>query len=353
MKRWVVAVRFDRGRIPILSSGLLVRTQQPMSVSRVEHAGAPEPVGKRKHSGERATWVRSCALIPDEQGHVSRVVNQGRGQYGTVQQIPITAPEGVRFVPDDASGDAVLVIAGSSGRVDVDRARVFAEHGFIAESIRWFGGPGQHAGPWEVPLECFFDRIAALESVSDRVWVVGTSLGAEAALLIAAHLPSVAGVIAFAPSDVVWSWTDEAGTERSHWTLAGSPLPFVPLAWGGYVRETPPRFRPLYEQSYAQSPARVETAGIPVEQIQQLVLVAGGDDQVWPSSESAHRISSRRRRAGLETTVVTSADAGHRTILPGETVLAGGQSMQRGGSEHADRALGRAAWAAIRSTVAR
>ncbi|ROS59997.1 hypothetical protein EDF42_3378 [Curtobacterium sp. PhB172] len=150
-------------------------------------------------------------------------MNQGLGQYETVQQIPITAPEGVRFVPDDASGDAVLVIAGSSGRVDVDRARVFAEHGFIAESIRWFGGPGQHAGPWEVPLECFFDRIVALESVSDRVWVVGTSLGAEAALLIAAKLPSVAGVIAFAPSDVVWSWTDDAGTERSHWTLAGSP----------------------------------------------------------------------------------------------------------------------------------
>ncbi|WP_395865798.1 acyl-CoA thioester hydrolase/BAAT C-terminal domain-containing protein [Curtobacterium sp. PhB172] len=137
------------------------------------------------------------------------------------------------------------------------------------------------------------------------------------------------------------------------WTLAGSPVPFVPLAWGGYVRDTPPRFRPLYEQSYAQSPARVEAAGIPVEQIQQLVLVAGGDDQVWPSSESAHRISARRRRAGLETTVVTRADAGHRTILPGETVLTGGQAMQRGGSEHADRALGRAAWAAIRLTVAR
>nr|WP_246328490.1 acyl-CoA thioester hydrolase/BAAT C-terminal domain-containing protein [Curtobacterium pusillum] len=262
-------------------------------------------------------------------------------------------PEGVRFVPEEPSGDAVLVIAGSSGRVDSNRARVFAEHGFVAESIRWFGGPGQHAGPWEIPLECFFDQVRALQSVSNRVWLVGTSLGAEAALLVGAHEPSVAGVIAFAPTDVVWPWRDDAGIDRSHWTLAGAPVPFVPLDWENYERETPARFLPLYERSYAQSPARVEAAAIPVEQIHQLVLVAGGDDQVWPSAESAHRIEDRRFAAGRETTVVTRADAGHRTILPGETVVTGGQAMRRGGSEDADHALGRAAWAAITAHTAR
>jgi hypothetical protein len=113
------------------------------------------------------------------------------------------------------------------------------------------------------------------------------------------------------------------------------------------VRETPARFRPLYEQSYLRSPARVQEARIPVEQIRQLVLVAGGDDQVWPSVESARRIEDRRLAVGSATTVVTHAEAGHRTILPGETVVTGGQTMQRGGSEDADRALGRAAWAAI------
>jgi hypothetical protein len=88
---------------------------------------------------------------------------------GGVQQIRLSEPEGVRFVPDDPSGDAVLVIAGSSGRVDSDRARVFAEHGFVAESIRWFGGPGQPAGPWEIPLERFFDRVSALQALSTGV----------------------------------------------------------------------------------------------------------------------------------------------------------------------------------------
>lgn len=41
---------------------------------------------------------------------------------------------------------------------------------------------------------------------------------------------------------------------------------------------------------------------------------------------------------------MTDAEAGHRTLLPGEPVVTGGLRMQRGGSERADRRLGAAAW---------
>jgi hypothetical protein len=262
------------------------------------------------------------------------------------------APQGVRFVPDVRSGDGVLVLAGSSGRIDADRAARFAEIGFVAESIRWFGGPGQHSGPWEIPLDTFADRIDGLRADNDRVWVVGTSIGAEAALLLGGR-PGVHGVIAFAPSDVVWSWTDDAGVERSHWTSEGVPLPFVPMDREGYVREIPPRFRPLYERSYERNPARVARATIPVEDIRTLLLVAGGDDQVWPSCASAQRIVARRGGAGLETVLVTSPDAGHRAVLPGEPVVAVGRAMRRGGTERADRALGARAWDAIIEFTAR
>ena len=255
-------------------------------------------------------------------------------------------PEGVRFDPDRPSGDAALVIAGSSGRFDDQRAARFARIGFIAESIRWFGGPGQHAGPWEIPLEGFIDRIEQLRAVSDRVWVVGTSLGAEAAMLVGSQ-PGVDGVIAFAPSDVVWPWKDDAGVERSHWTLGGEPLPFVPLDWSGAETEEPARFRPLYERSWRRDPTAVLQAAIPVERIGKLLLVAGGDDQVWPSTASADRIVARRQAAGSETIVVTSEDAGHRTVLPGEPVVVGGLTMLRGGTERADRALGARAWSAV------
>jgi acetyl esterase/lipase len=264
----------------------------------------------------------------------------------------MAAPQSVRFVPDVRSGDGVLVLAGSSGRIDAGRAACFAEIGFVAESLRWFGGPGQHSGPWEVPLETFTDRIDRLRAENDRVWVVGTSIGAEAALLLGGR-PDVDGVIAFAPSDVVWSWSDDDGAERSHWTSDGVPLPFVPMDRDGYVPESPPRFRPLYEQSYERNPSRAARATIPVGDIRQLLLVAGGDDQVWPSCASVERIVARRRAVGLDTVLVTAPDAGHRTVLPGEPVVVGGRAMHRGGSEQADRALGARARDAIIAFTAR
>jgi hypothetical protein len=48
---------------------------------------------------------------------------------------------------------------------------------------------------------------------------------------------------------------------------------------------------------------------------------------------------------------VTHPDAGHRVILPGEPVAAGGQRMARGGSEAADRALGELAWPEVRRVL--
>jgi len=269
-----------------------------------------------------------------------------------VQRIGLKDPEGVRFVPPVGSGTGVLVLAGSSGRVDEDRARVFAGLGHIAESIRWFGGAGQQPGPWAVPLELFLARIDELERSCDRVWLVGTSLGAEAALVLGAHRPSVAGVIAFAPTDVVWPWPDGGGVEQSHWTLDGSPLPHVPLAWDTWRREEPPRFRSLYERSYEAAPDRVRAAAVPVERIQQLVLIAGEDDQVWPSAQSARRIAARRTAAGHTTTVVVHRDAGHRVVLPTEPVVVGGTEMARGGAAAADAALGAMALEAIRAALA-
>ena len=82
-----------------------------------------------------------------------------------------------------------------------------------------------------------------------------------------------------------------------------------------------------------------------------VLLVAGGDDQVWPSVTFARAVESRRRALDLPTTVVTHEGAGHRVVLPGETVAAGGQRMARGGTEAADRALGQQAWPHLRRVL--
>lgn len=149
-------------------------------------------------------------------------------EHFSMREIALAQPEGVRFIPDRSSGTGLLTIAGSSGRIDADRARLFAEHGTLAESLRWLGGPHQTAAPWPVPLELFLDRAAALASECDRVVVCGASFGAEAALLAGCYSPLVSAVIAFAPSDVVWPGILRDGRMVSHWSLGGEALPFVP-----------------------------------------------------------------------------------------------------------------------------
>lgn len=264
-----------------------------------------------------------------------------------MRRLELSDPDGVRWIPEELTGVGALVIGGSSGLVYSARAELLAGHGVLAESIRWFGGPGQQEGPYDVPLETFLDRVDALARDCDRVVVVGTSFGAEAALLTGAHGRRVDAVVAFAPSDVVWAGVSTDGQVSAHWSLGGVALPFVPFDEDWTPDTDPPAYVDLYRASRDRFREQVEAAAIPVERIQRLLLVAGGDDQVWPSLDMAGAIVDRRRRHGLETVLVSDTAAGHRTVLPGEPVVAGGARMRRGGSEAADRRLGAAAWPAL------
>src|SRR5699024_2680580 len=71
--------------------------------------------------------------------------------------------------PADPSGTGVLVLAGSSGRVDQQRAKLLASHGALAASMQWFGGPGMQPGSWDVPIESFMDALDELAPEVDRL----------------------------------------------------------------------------------------------------------------------------------------------------------------------------------------
>jgi dienelactone hydrolase len=229
---------------------------------------------------------------------------------------------------------------------------VLADAGVAALAIRWFGLPGQQPGPYEVPLELFSSALDRLAQHTDRLGVLGTSFGAEAALLTAAWDRRVRACVAIAPSSVVWAGVDGSGRMTSHWTHGGVPLSYVPLVEDWHPDSDPPAFRGLYEQSLVAAGEGVDTAAIPVERISgEVVLVAGGDDHVWPSVAFAERIAARRSSHHLPTTVVTHAPAGHRTVLPGEDPVSGGQRMARGGTPEADAELGARAWPAIRAAL--
>lgn len=264
----------------------------------------------------------------------------------------LAGPEGVLVIPEKHCGTGVLTIGGSSGRVDDDRARLLATHGALAMSIRWFGGPGQPSGPRLVPLETFTDALDRLAPDCDRLVISGMSFGAEAALLVASMDERVDGCIGFAPSPYAWSFIDPDESQVSHWTYGGQAVPAIPFDTRWEPDTDPPAFVGMYRQSLRTAPSEtVAAAAIPVERIRELLLVAGGDDQVWPSTDFAERIVARRREHGLDTAYVSLPNAGHRTLLPGEKPVTAGQSMRRGGSEATNRELGRPAWPHVRATL--
>ncbi|WP_049735053.1 acyl-CoA thioester hydrolase/BAAT C-terminal domain-containing protein [Rhizobium ecuadorense] len=261
-------------------------------------------------------------------------------------------PQGEIFRPERDIGTGVLVLAGSSGRVDSDRAKLFASQGATAIALRWFGSEGQVPGICEVPLETFFSAVDYIVELGcKRIVLVGTSKGAEAALLTAVYDPRVSAVVAMSPSSVVWgnigpgldgiSWP-----ERSSWTLQGAPLPFVPTdpAWVREYRDGLVAYRSLFERCLDVHESEVEAASIPLERTRaDILLIAGSDDALWPSNRFAASIVRRRAAAALPTQLFLREDAGHRILLPGETTSRSSLHAH-GGSDDADAELGRRAW---------
>ncbi|MDH6115831.1 dienelactone hydrolase [Kitasatospora sp. GAS204A] len=261
--------------------------------------------------------------------------------------------EGVRCAPAAGSRAGVLVLAGSSGRIETDRCRLLARAGLMALSIRWFGGPGQPAGICEIPLETFARAIDRLRADgAERIGVLGTSKGAEAALLLALRDPRVDAVVALAPTDLVWANVGPGADGvtapyRSSWSWQGVPLPFVPYddTWQRAEPEgAPVAFRSHYQRSRRTFAEAAGLATIPIERTDaEVLLVAGGDDEMWPALDHARALAARARKA----TLISHDGAGHRVRLPGETPLPPSPLHRHGGTPEADAELGARAWPEI------
>jgi hypothetical protein len=267
----------------------------------------------------------------------------------------VGAVQGSLLLPDRAGEWGILVLGGSSGRVDVQRAALFASGGVTALALRWFGGEDQTPGICEVPLEIFIDAISELERQGcKRIAIIGTSKGAEAALLTSTLDPRVEAVFAMSPTSVVWGNIGPGHDgivwpERSSWTFDNHPLPFVPAdpGWSKAYRDGLVSYRSFFEHCLEQFLSRVPAATIAVEQsAAKIVLIAGEDDALWPSDIFARSIVDRLQLSGKTAELITERDAGHRVLLPGETTPRSSMHAH-GGNDEADARLGAAAWAII------
>lgn len=259
----------------------------------------------------------------------------------------------------DSSKTGVLVLGGSSGRVDTVRAGLFANEGAHALALQWFGGTNQSPGICEVPLETFIDAIDLLTSKGcERIVLVGTSKGAEAALLTSIIDQRINAVIAISPSSVVWGNIGAgvdgiAWPERSSWSFESTPLDFVPadMKWRKEYRDGLVSYRSFFEKCLINDIQANKRARIPIEKsTADLIFVAGGDDALWPSDDFAREIVQSRQAHGRSATLIFDRRAGHRVLFPGETTPRS-TLHAHGGTDEADAMLGQKAWQAIASML--
>ena len=263
----------------------------------------------------------------------------------------------------------VIVLGGSGGGYDLDKAAVLARHGFATLSLAYFGMPG--LPPWlhRVPLEYFARALAWLDGQPEvdarRIGVLGVSRGAELALLLSSTFPEICAVAAYAPSAVAWGsgGRDKAtGEIIPCWTRGGEAVPFAPLPLRGFMARSavpvgllrrPVKFRNLFFMALRNRNA-IKRAQIPVEQTHgPILLISGGDDHVWPASRMAEMICARLRARNFSHSVehLHYPKAGHELRYPflptsARTTRPAGFkfAISFGGTAEADAEAQRDAW---------
>jgi dienelactone hydrolase len=232
------------------------------------------------------------------------------GGQGSSDRPPII---GRLFIPPGRGPHPVVVVlSGTGGGFDLDKAAVLSRHGFATLALAYFGILPLPTWLHRIPLEYFEAALGWLaaqpEIDAQRIGVLGISRGAELALLLATKFPTIHAVAAYAPSSVAWAagGQDKAtGEIIPSWTWQGSPVPFAPMPLRGFmwrsaipvaVLRRPVMFRNLFRAGL-RNRETIERASIPVERIRgPVLLISGGDDHLWPASEMSEAIVTRLKK---------------------------------------------------------
>jgi hypothetical protein len=275
---------------------------------------------------------------------------------GTQELQTLTVAEvgfAARYAPsaNNTSALPVIVLNGSNGGFPPS---------ILAESLRSRGHavlllayvnalgmpplPGVAERLHQVPLEYIEGAIDWLKNRTGKaVVLIGESRGAELALLLASRRGGIAGVVAFAPSSVVWPAarflpTDSVGPA---WVTRHGALPFQEeVAEAGL--SSVERFSRAIDRGVGE-------ARIPIERVQgRVLLVAGEDDRIWPSGIMADSLSAAARRHGRPVIEqLRYPDAGHLLMGPGpglERYVSERWVVEFGGTAAGNRAARDDAW---------
>jgi dienelactone hydrolase len=266
------------------------------------------------------------------------------------------------FTPGTRScSPGVIVLGGSDGGVPEEEAAVLAGHSFTTLALAYFGAPGLSPTLTNVPIEIVQHALQFMHDqpgvCHSRIGLLGASKGAELALVAASRFPDVGAVVAYSPASVVFAGIGgKSEPALSSWTFQGVPLPFAtgttPDDVVAAIRGERQAHRQVsYRRDYlAQLQGNTDKAAeIAVEQIRgPLLLIAGGDDLLWPSDVMAGQIMERLRanHHPYSDQLLLYSSAGHPIGVPFEFAEAelAHSSLALGGTGESNERADEASW---------
>jgi dienelactone hydrolase len=251
-----------------------------------------------------------------------------------------------RFFQPAASGErpGVVVVGGSDGGLLTVPAKQLAAAGYPALALGYFGREGLPPNLVEIPLEYFFNAIDWLRQQpgvdKNKIVIIGSSRGAEAALLVASKNRRVKGVIGFVPGYAAFGnpRLSLSQPEKPAWTFGGKPLPYLS---GNAL----PEFATTVPFPNDRVDAvDVRRTMIEVERINGPVLLfSSRTDRVWHSAAMADAMTKRLdgKRFQFTHEHISYDDASHIILgrVPVRIKLPDNSEFYFGGSEEGtDRA---------------
>jgi len=199
------------------------------------------------------------------------------------------------FQPSLKGNYGIMVLGGSEGGKPIHLAHKIASLGYSVLSLAYFNDGCFLPNELEmIPLE-YFDNakkwFLRKEGIrQDGLLIIGWSKGAELGLLLASRDKDYKGVVAVAPSSVVWpgiikNWSREA---LSSWSINKKPVPFVP--YKGQITGAVKMITDIYRQSLEKMTAPINST-INYKNIEiPMLLFSGSLDVIWPSEIMARSI---------------------------------------------------------------
>lgn len=271
------------------------------------------------------------SLIVDERVVQRRSIQRLR-KFADVRQIDVSE-EGLvasLFIPSSERPlPVIIILSGSNGGLGENRAKLLASHGFSVLALGYFGVEGLPPNLENISLEYFEKAFAWLSRRNDVkgncIGLYGASRGAELALILASVFPDkIQAVVATVPSHVTF-----AGLGNKHipaWLYNGkpvgpdAPVPMTDTSNGrGHSPEHPIAATVDFLKGLNEYPDEFLAAEIPVEKIEgALMLISGGDDQMWPSSLFSQKIMQRldEKNSSIIRTHLEYPLAGHQVNIP-------------------------------------